>query len=65
MRLKNSEALIILENLLKLYQQSSSKTQYLRVITGIGKHSPGGEPVLKPAVIEYLLKHNFEVHNSK
>jgi len=60
--LREKEALIILENLLHLYRQASDTTQYLRVITGVGKHSPGGIPVLKPAVIEYLLKNNLEFH---
>ncbi|XP_014666861.1 PREDICTED: uncharacterized protein LOC106808600 [Priapulus caudatus] len=40
---------------------AQSATRYISIITGRGVHSKGGSAKIKPAVIDYLRRHNYRV----
>lgn len=56
--LQVKEATQVLHALLDLY--ADTKTKFLRVITGAGKHSLGGKAKLRPAVEELLHNRQLE-----
>ena len=54
-RYSESRAIEKFEDFLEHHRQLK-KHEYLFTITGYGKHSPNNEPVIKPAIFEYLQK---------
>ncbi|XP_027049324.1 NEDD4-binding protein 2-like isoform X4 [Pocillopora damicornis] len=59
-----TEAIEALENMLSERIDSCSSLarkgcKFLNVVTGRGNHSRGGKARIKPAIIEYLKKHNY------
>jgi DNA-nicking Smr family endonuclease len=53
---------LFLSESIEEYEKShrSKQKRFIEVITGRGKHSPNGIPVIKPAVESYLIKHQYK-----
>ncbi|KAF7268929.1 hypothetical protein GWI33_018029 [Rhynchophorus ferrugineus] len=64
LRLNEAKKLVdeFLDNHINYLRKNSDKTKHeLNIITGRGKHSPGGIPVLRPAIWNYLKKRALKI----
>ena len=58
------ESLMIVKNKIEEMEEmvrDTGKEKFLIIVTGRGKHSPGGKPVLRPNILRWLKKRNYIV----